>query len=71
MFYMSSVRIGAAKEMELDQILKKYRKSFKRILAYSSTNSISHLVDTYKALDLKNFAQFQYITNLNNEVEYI
>ncbi|ODN02427.1 Coiled-coil domain-containing protein 63 [Orchesella cincta] len=64
-------RIGAAKEMELDQILKKYRKSFKRILAYSHTSSISHLVESYKSLDLSNFEHFRYITNLNSECEVL
>lgn len=66
-FYFT-VRIGSAKERELDAILKKYTKSFKRILAFSKTNSILDLVDKYHHMDQDNFQDFKYITELNNEV---
>ncbi|CAG7835403.1 unnamed protein product [Allacma fusca] len=61
-------RLELAKEYILEEALERYRQNFEKLLTEETTNILA-LVDEYSELQHNNISRFNYINELNNEIE--
>jgi len=69
--FQRAFRKNTVKIEELNLLLAAYRKSFKIILKMSVFRDVESLVVHYLEQEQKNYAVFKYVTDLNNEVNWL